>query len=49
MSLKFYLYSNQIQIWTSKGKNEGFELIEYWDGRLIVQGQKPHFFTEVKQ
>jgi len=43
------LYSNQIQIWTSKSKNEGFELIEYWDGRLIVQGQKPHFFTEVKQ
>jgi hypothetical protein len=43
------LYSNQIQIWTSKSKNEGFELIEYWDGRLIVQGQKPHFFTEVKK
>jgi hypothetical protein len=43
------LYSNQIQIWTSKNKNEGFELIEYWDGRLIVQGQNPHFFSEVKQ
>jgi hypothetical protein len=43
------LYSNQIQVWTSKSKNEGFELMEYWDGRLIVQGQKPHFFSEVKQ
>jgi hypothetical protein len=42
------LYTNQIQVWTSKSKNEGFELIEYWDGRLIVQGQKPHFFSEVK-
>jgi hypothetical protein len=41
------LYSNQIQVWTSKSKNEGFELMEYWDGRLIVQGQKPHFFSEV--
>jgi hypothetical protein len=40
------LYSNQIQVWTSKNKNEGFELIEYWDGRLIVQGQKPHFFQK---
>jgi hypothetical protein len=43
------LYSNQIQVWTSKTRNQGFELIEYWDGRLIVQGQKPHFFTEVRQ
>jgi hypothetical protein len=43
------LYSNQIQVFISKSKNEGFELIEYWDGRLIVQGQKPYFFSEVKQ
>jgi hypothetical protein len=43
------LYSNQIQVWTSKSKNEGFELMEYWDGRLIVQGQKPHFFSKVEQ
>jgi TolB-like protein len=41
------LYSNQIQIWTSKSNNQSFELIEYWDGRLIVQGQKPHFFSEL--
>jgi hypothetical protein len=43
------LYINQIQVWISKSKNEGFEMIKYWDGRLIVQGQKPHFFSEVKQ
>jgi hypothetical protein len=43
------IYSNQIQVWISKSKNESFELIEYWDGRLIVQGQKPYFFSEVKQ
>jgi hypothetical protein len=43
------MYSNQIQVWVSKSRNEGFELMEYWDGRLIVQGQKPHFFSEVEQ
>jgi hypothetical protein len=43
------IYSNQMQVWISKSKNESFELIEYWDGRLIVQGQKPHFFSEVEQ
>jgi hypothetical protein len=43
------IYSNQIQVWISNDKNESFELIEYWDGRLIVQGQRPHFFSEVKQ
>jgi hypothetical protein len=43
------LYNNQLQVWTSKNKNEGFELLEYRDRRLIVQGQKPHFFSEVQQ
>jgi hypothetical protein len=43
------LYSNQIQVWISKTRNQSFELIEYRDGRLIVQGQKPYFFSEVRQ
>jgi hypothetical protein len=42
--LESNIYNNLIQVWTAQ--NEGFELMEYRDGRLIVQGQKPHFFSK---
>jgi hypothetical protein len=37
----------RIIIWRDKPKKDGFSLIIFTDGRLVIQNEPPHFFTQV--
>jgi hypothetical protein len=36
-----------IIIWRDKPKKDRFSLIIFTDGRLVIQNEPPHFFTQV--